>query len=202
MDIYKKLERERNTGVIKIIISVIFAVLSGYFVYTLVDSGFFKGWEIYFAVGCYLLILVVLIIIDLGIIRWIGFNMYIEDGKLKIRYSRFSREISLPLDRIFYVNSAKSSKAADYDTIFITDKKTGHKKVRKLCDDELKNNREHLKAVIYLKEMYPERTFYYYRFYHHGYKFAYFFYLIYKNCEKCKLSDTSMVLVKQFVETK
>jgi hypothetical protein len=202
MDIYKKLEREKNSGILKVLISVIFAALSGYFVYTLTDSGFFIGWENYFAVGCYILILLVLTAVIIGIIRWIGYQMYIDDGKLRIRYSRFSREISIPLERIYYIDSTRSSRATDYDTIFITDKKTGHKKVRKLNEDELRDNKEHLKAVMYLKEMYPDRTFYYYRLYHHGYKFSYFLYMIYKNCEKCKLSDISMGLVKEFVETK
>lgn len=198
MDKYKKLKREKNSSIFKILISIVFSTLLGYFIYVLYDRGFFEGWEIYFAMACYALIIVTIIIIDIGAVRWICYNISVEDGKLKIRDGFFSRIITIPLERIYFVSSAPAGKGMDYDTLFIIDKKIGHKKVKRLSSDEIPDRKEHADAINWLKEMYPGRLFYYYRVYHHGYKFSYFFYLIYKNCDRCRLSETSMGLVKDF----
>lgn len=202
MDKYKKLEREKNSSIFKILISVVFSILSGYFIYVLNGKGFFEGWEIYFAIACYILIIVVIIIIDIGTVHWICYNIFIDDGKLKIRDGFFSRIISIPLERIYYISSAPVGKGSDYETLLIIDKKIGHKKVKRLTLDEMPDKKEHTAAINWLEEMYPGRLFYYYRVCHHGYKFSYFFYLVYKNCDRCRLSDTSMSLVKDFVEKK
>jgi hypothetical protein len=202
MDKLKKLDREKNAGILKILISIVFSVLSGYIVYALIGSGFFLDWEIYFAIACYVLIVINLLIIDIGIIRWIHYTVYIEDGKLKIRDGFFSRIIPIPIERVYYLSSVKLVKGIDYDTLLIVDKKIGHKKIKRLSLDELYDKKEHMEAITWLEEMYPEKTFYYYRVYHHGYKFSYFFYLVYRNCEKCRLSDVSISLVKDYAESK
>lgn len=197
MEVQRKLKRERNIYKLKIVLSFIFAVSLGYFVYKLILSGFFISWEIYFAAGCYVLILIFLFAVIFGVIRWMHYNIFIEDGRLKIRDGFFSKAVSIPIERIYYINSIRLKGNKDYDSLFITDKKTGHKKVRKLSEDEFSGKNEHLQAVQELKYLYPDRTFYYYRVQHHGFKFSYFFFMIYKNCERCKFSDTSMDLVKK-----
>jgi tRNA G37 N-methylase Trm5 len=58
--------------------------------------------------------------------------------------------------------------------------------------------KKELEGIEELKFMYPGKKFYYYRVFHDEYKFYYYFYMIFRYCEKCKLSDTSMELVKKY----
>lgn len=202
MDIHKKMGRERKKGLLTIFAPLGIMVFIGYFVYTLIAEGFFIGWEKYFAGLCYLSILASLLAVDFKIIRWLHYNIYIQDNKLKIRDGFFNRVISIPLERIYYISSTKPLGNFDYDSLLITDKKIGHKKIKRLTDDEFSNLKEHMEVIRELKDSYPDSTFYYYRVHHHSFKFQYFFYLMYKNCEACKFSITSMDLVRRFVEQK
>lgn len=202
MDLNKRVEREKRKCLYKIFIPMTIMAFAGYFLYTLIAGNFFVGWEIYFAEGCYVSILMVLLVADVGIVQWMHYDIHIEDRKLKIRDGFFIRVITIPLERIYYVSSIRSRGSIDYDSLFITDKKIKHKKIRQLTEEDFKNSKEHFDVIQELKDTYPEHIFYYYRVQHHGYKFLYFFHLLYKNCESCKFSDTSMELVKRYVEQK
>lgn len=200
MNINKKLEREKSTGIFKIFISLVFIILLGYFVYDQIMKHFFEGWQVLFVIACYFMVLVVLVLVDIGTLRWISYNMFIDDDKLKIRDGLFSRAILIPLDRLYYVSTIAPEKGVKYDTLFITDKKTRHRKVKKLDKNEFTGKMGHLNVIEELEDTYPGRTFYCYRVYHHGYRFSYFLYMVYKNCERCKLSEISMDLVRKLTE--
>jgi len=202
MGVYKKLENENKHNLQKVFIPLFIMILIGYFLYILIIEGFFRGWEIYFAAGCYMLILLVLICMDAQIIRWVYYDICIKDGKLKIKDSFFSRAINIPLERLYYVNSIKLDKYISYDSILITDKKINHRKVKPVTSDDLRDSEEHIRAIRELRERYPHKSFYFYRVRHNKYKFLYYFYMIYKSCERCKFSDASMELVKKYVEGK
>lgn len=202
MNVHKKLQKEKRRSLLKIFLPLILMIFGGYFLYVLILEGFFVGWEVYFALSCYFLIFAVLVIIDIQTLRWMYYRIYIEDGKVKIRDGIFSRPISLPTDRLFYISSSKISGGLNCDTIFITDKRLKHKKVKPLTEEVLKDCEEHRKALMELKNIYPEKNFYYYRVTHGGYKFMYYFYMLYRTCERCKFSDTSMEIVKRYAEGK
>lgn len=196
MNIYKKLQNEKKYAIHKIIIPLIIMAGVGYLLYGLVYGGFFIGWEVYFALTCYGLILVMLLILDMNILTRIYYNIYIEDNKLRIRDGFFSRIITIPLERLYYVSSVRIGDNGHYDSIFVTDKKINHSKIKLLSPDQLTN--EHLRVFEELKSRYPEKAFYYYRVKHQEYKFLYYFYMLYKSCDRCKFSDTSMELVKRY----
>lgn len=199
MDIYRKLEREKRNCVWKVFIPLTIYGFTGYFLYLLIVGGFFVKWEAYFAVACYSAILPVLIIVDVGIIKWMHYDICFEDGRIKIRDGFLMRKISIPAERIYYVSSRRVGKT-DCDSLIITDKKIHHKKISKLSAMDFKDQPEHFDAIKELEYLYPGKVFYYYRVHHHGYKFYYFFYLLYKNCERCRFSDTGMELVKGFLQ--
>lgn len=199
MDIYSKLEREKRRNWWKVLVPLIIYSLVGYFLYLLIVGNFFVKWEAVFAVVCYAVILLLLIVADAGIFKWMHYDIYFKDGKINIKDGFWIRKLSIPADRIYYISSRNMGNS-DYDSLIITDKKMHHKKVKKLSAIDFKDQKEHLDAIADLKYLYPEKTFYYYRVYHHGYKFCYFFYMLYKSCEKCRFSDTSMELVKSFFE--
>lgn len=198
MNIHNKLEREKRHNILKIVFTTIIASAAGYFLYLLISGSFFVGWEIYFAVICYCAILIGLCIADLGIFRWMYYSIYLKDSVVKIRDGFFDRVISIPADRIYYISSRRRGNL-DYDSILITDKKINHKKIKRLSEEEFINEDERIEIIKELSEIYPGKTFYYYRVRHHGYKFFYYFYMLYRNCEKCKFSDTSMELVKGYI---
>lgn len=202
MRVHKKLENENKYSLQKILIPLFIMALVGYFLYILIAGGFFKGWEVYFAAGCYTLILIVLICIDAEIMRWIYYDIYIKDGKLKIKDGFFTRAIAIPLERIYYVNSIKLDKYISYDSIIVTDKKVSHRKIRPVESEGLNDSDGHLKVINELRERYHDKKFYFYRVHHNRYKFLYYFYMIYKSCEKCRFSDVSMELVKKYAEGK
>lgn len=202
VNIHKKLGWEKRFNVYKIVVPLIIMAAGGYFLNALINEGFFIGWEIYFAVGCYASIFVIIMAIDARIIRWMHYSIYIENNRLKIRDGFFSRVISIPLERIFYVNSSKLGDKLHYESLLITDKKINHKKIKPLVLDEISEKGEDSKGFTDLKEVYPDKTFYYYRVCHQGYKFAYYFYMLYKNCERCKFSDSSMEIVKMYSQSK
>lgn len=199
MDIYKKLEREKIYGLWKVIAPFIIFAAAGYFLHALIIGGFFIGWEKYFAFGCYTSIFFVLLIADISILNWLYYDIIFEDDKIRIKDSFFTRAIVIPLDRIYYISSIKLG-SVDYDSIIIIDKKIHHKKIKRLSEDDFIDHKEHIKAVRIIKDLYPDKTFYYYRIRHHGYKFFYYFYFLYKSCDRCKFSNTSMELVKIFAE--
>ena len=200
MNVYKKLGSEDRRNIRKIYIPIIIAAIVGYLLYLLIDASFFVGWEIYFIMGCYGAILLTLFIIDLKIIYLLHYDIYIENNKLNIKDGFLYRTILIPIDRLYYISSVKAKKGLAYDSIFITDKRINHKKIKPLKEKDFsgKNEAEHLKAIEELKFMYPGKKFYYYRVFHDEYKFYYYFYMIFRYCEKCKLSDTSMELVKKY----
>lgn len=196
MNIYKKLERERKVNLVKIYIPAVIMVVAGYFLYALIIKKFFLGWEAYFAIGCYAIILVTLVILEAKIVRWIYYCIYLEDNRVKIRDGIFSRTISIPMDRLYYVSTYKVNEG--YDSILITDKKINHKKVSPLSKQKFKNLNIHMKEIIELEERCPDKAFYYYRVFHKGYKFYYYLYMLYKCCENCRFSDVSMELVREY----
>jgi hypothetical protein len=202
MNIYKKIEREKNINLLRVFLPLVIVFTVGYFLYEFIHAGLLVGWEVYFAMFCYISILITLIIVDLGIVRWIVYDIDIRDGKLRIKDSLFTRAIYIPLDRIYYISSMGTENDIGYDSIFITDKKITHSKIKPLAAGEFQTGHGHYSVINELKELYPDKKFYYYRVYHHGYKFLYYFYMIYKNCERCKFSDISMELVKSFVQQK
>jgi hypothetical protein len=197
MNIYKVLEKERKHNLGKIYLPFAIMAGAGYFLYALIAENFFVGWEMYFAIGCYILIVITLLVIDSKILWMMHYDIYIMDEKLRIKDGFFSRVISIPLERLYYVSTVKYGRG--YDSIFVTDKKITHSKVKMLSENEFKGTEGHLGVISELKDRYPCKTFYYYRVYHHGYKFLYFFYMVYKACDRCKFSNTSMELVKNCV---
>lgn len=200
MKIYKKMRNEKTLNIHKIIIPLIIMAVVGYFLNALIKENFFIGWEIYFALGCYILILAFLLVMDAKILMEMHYRIYIEDNKLKIRDGLLSRVIPIPLDRIYYISSSRKGEGLFYDSLFITDKKINHSKIRLLMEEELKYDSLHLMAARELKERYPDKVFYYYRVCHRSYKFAYYFYMLYKSCERCRFSDTSMEIVKRYTQ--
>jgi hypothetical protein len=199
MNIQKKLRRERKSNLSKILIPLMVMFGAAYFLYSLAIENFFIKWELYFIIGCYSLIFLTLIIIDLKIIYWINYSIFTEDDKLKIKDGFLSRIIIIPIDRLYYISSSKAYDQR-YDSIFITDKKVNHKKIKLLNEDEFKNTKEHAVVIKELCARYPDKTFYYYRVVHHGYKFLYYMFMLYKSCERCKFSNTSMDLVRKYAE--
>ncbi|HBM79776.1 MAG: hypothetical protein QME45_02835 [Clostridiales bacterium] len=200
MNIYKKLDRERIANIFKIYFTMGIMLISGIFLYALIQKGFFIGWESYFAVACFAAILLILLIFDADIVRWLHYDIIFKDDRIKIRDSMFERAISVPINRIYYVSTQKAAKKSEYDSIIIFDKRVNHKKVRRLDKSDFRGESVHLNVINELKNDYPEKVFYYYRVYHHGYKFLYFFYLLYRNCERCKFTDSSMELIKKVIE--
>lgn len=203
MNAYKKLESEDRRNKRKIYIPLIIAGIVGYLLYLLINAGFFIGWEIYFIIVCYGMILLTLFVIDVKIIYFLHYDIYIENNKLNIKDGFIYRTILIPIDRLYYISSVEVKKNLAYDSIFITDKRINHKKVKPLREKDFSNEDEieHLKAIEELKFMYPDKKFYYYRVLHSEYKFFYYFYMIFRYCEKCRFSDTSMELVKKYAYT-
>jgi hypothetical protein len=196
------LEKERRHGIMMIFIPLLVMSGAGYFLYALAVKNFFVRWELCFAVGCYSLILLLLLIMDFETLYWMHFKIYLEDTKLKIRDGFFSRPVAIPLDRLYYISSERINGRSAYDSIFITDKKIHHRKIKPLGEEEFSNSSSHLEVVREMRSRYPDEVFYYYRLIHRGYKFMYYFYYMYKVCERCKFSDTSMELVKYCAEAK
>jgi len=93
-------------------------------------------------------ILLVLICIDAEIMRWIYYDIYIKDGKLKIKDGLFSRAIAIPLERLYDVNRLKLDKYISYDSILITDKKVTHLKVKPVSKNKKKGRRLHLSFIL------------------------------------------------------
>lgn len=200
MKIYKKIKNEKTINIYKIIVPLVIMAGMGYFLNALINENFFIGWEVYFALGCYILLLAFLLVMDAKILMEMHYSIYIEDSRLKIRDGLFSRVISIPLDRIYYISSSKQGRGITYDSIFITDKKVNHSKIRLLKEEDLKHAYHHLEAARELKDRYHDKTFYYYRVCHRSYKFVYYFYMLYKSCERCRFSDTSMEIVKRYIQ--
>jgi Predicted membrane protein len=196
MDIYRRLEKEKKYNIRRLFIPIVIMSAAGYFVYALIDEGFFVGWEVYFAVACYIMIFTFVFAIDMKVMWWINYRIHITDGKVKIRDGFFSRVISIPLERLYYISSVRIGNEDEYDSIFITDKKINHSKIKLLTESEFKDESEHLSIVRELEDRYPEKSFYYYRVCHNGYKFLYYFYMLYRSCDRCRFSSTSMELVK------
>ena len=199
MNIEKKLRRERKRNFRKIVIPLIIMSVVGYFLYCLVAESFFVEWELYFILVCYSLIFLGILIIDFKVLYWINYSIFTEDNKLIIKEGFLSRVISIPFDRFYYISSEKSDDKS-YDSIFITDKKINHKKIKILDKNEFINTKEHALVIKELVERYPDKVFYYYRIYHHEYRFLYYLFILYRNCERCKFSNTSMELVKIYAE--
>lgn len=202
MDIYRRLEKEKNMNIRKMLLPLIIMAAVGYFLHALIAGNFFIGWEVYFAIFCYLLILGLLIILDTRIMWWINYAIYLDDDKVKIRDGFFTRIISIPEERLYYVSTNKLKDGRGYDSIFITDKRIKHSKIKCLSEEDFKNYDEHLNVIKEIEERYPDKKFYYYRVIHQGYKFFYYFYMLYRNCERCKFSTTSMELVKNYVDAR
>lgn len=207
VDISRRLEKERKVNIRRILLPLIIMAGAGYFLYVLIDSNFFVGWEIGFAAACYLAILCSLFLMDTRIMWWLNYTIYMDDNKVKIRDGFFSRVITIPAERLYYINTKKlddgrGNAGREYDSIFITDKKIHHNKIRCLSEEEFKDSAEHLNVVKGLEARYPDKKFYYYRVIHNGYKFYYYFYMLYRNCERCRFSSTSMELVKNYVNAR
>jgi len=177
MNIFRMIEKERKNDLRKIFIPLVLMAAFGYFLRALIIDGFFKGWEVYFAVICFASILFALLIIDAGIIGRIYYNIYVEEGRVKIRDGLFSRPVSIPLDRLYYISSVKLNGKLCYESILFTDKKVNHRKVKFINMEEFIEPCEHREAILELMDNYPERTFYYYRVIHKGYKFLDYLYM-------------------------
>ncbi|KPU44612.1 hypothetical protein OXPF_16950 [Oxobacter pfennigii] len=200
MNVHKRIEKENSWSLRKILISLFLMGGAGFFLSVLIREGFFMGWELYFALACYFVILTALLIIDIGIIRKIYYKMEIDKGKLKIRDGVISRAIYIPLDRVYYIESMKLDDEIHYESIIVIDKKVNHKKIKAFNEDVMLRYKNLFDFYMDLKERYPQKSFYYYKVNHNRYKFIYYMYMLYKNCERCKFSDTSMDIVKRYVE--
>lgn len=202
MNINSKIERETRAWLWKFLSPGIIITIIGYLLYLLAIEGFFIGWELYFMIGCYFSILVVLAEMGINTLHWIYYRIYINDGKLEIRDGFFSKTITIPLDRVFYISSVKLERKNYYESILITDKRIYHKRAKALEGQSYNGISKHLSEVEGMLRLYSEKRFYYYRVVHSRYIFYYYFYLIYRNCENCRFSDVSMSMVKRFVESK
>lgn len=192
MDVERKIERQKNEYLRKIIIPYIFIMVLGYVLYLLLKKDFFIGWEIYFACICYFLILISFTFFIFPMIKSLIFNIIIENCKIKIKDGLFLRPIVIPIERLYYVDSiVKKNKISS--TIFVIDKKINHKKIKSF--DLLKNS-EHKEIYHLFSTWYPDKKFYYYKTDNCDYKFQYFLYMIFRNCHNCKFSDASMELIK------
>lgn len=199
MSIYNKLEKEKRSNLWKIFFPIAIFAAAGYFLYLLAEEGFFVGWEVFFSAACYTALFAMMLIFEFNVIKYMHYRIYFDKNIVKIKDSFFSRVISIPAERVYCIDSIKKDKL-NYDTILITDKKINHNKIRKLTADDFAGEDDRISIINELGEIFPDKVFYYYQVQHKGYKFFYYFYILYKRCEKCKFTGASMELVKGALE--
>ena len=196
MDIRRNIEREKEHRIAQILFPFVLILCTGYILYLLILGDLFVGWEIYFVLCCYAMIFISLTIIDAKIIWTIRYRICISGDRLRITDGFLTRTLVIPIDRLYYISTDKAS-SGGYCTVFIIDKRINHSSIRPLSEERFKNFKGHLSIIRELEDRYLGKKFYYYRVYHSGYKFKYYLYMLYKNCDRCKFSGESMELIKQ-----
>lgn len=199
MKIKKQLKKEKNRSKRLIFFSIFIMVLIPYIVVVLKDQGIFKGWQIYF-VYLYLATVEILLIINITkIIYDSKYDVILEDGKIKIKAGILSSLISIPLDKIVYIDVSNINEH-NFEILIIIEKGKRNKKFQNFNKEFIRKNDDYKMTYHYLKSNYENMDFYYYIIRRAGAKKYYYLYLIYKNAYGAEFSEEALNYLKMLME--
>lgn len=199
MSIKKRFKKEKAMRKRTIAISIVIMILMPYMVFILNDEGIFKGWEYDFAQAYAILVDLLLVLNIIRIYNESNLKFQILGRKIKIKDSFFKFSVSIPFEKILYIDILEK-KNLDFDIFIVMKKGKKHKRfmffnisyvkthlVYKPVYEHLNSKNETVDYLCMLIKRGGTRKFY-------------LLYLIFKNAYNAESSQRTIEYVKKIME--